>query len=64
MKKLFIALMMIMPLVSMAQNTWEMPEVNENDKTYNPDLKYLAGAVPVVDGRVQFTTEIEAPGNL
>lgn len=62
MKKLFIALMMIMPLVSMAQNTWEMPEVNENDKTYNPDQKYLAGAVPVVDGRVQFTKEIEAPG--
>lgn len=28
----------------------------------NPDQKYLEGAVPVVDGKVTFTTTIKAPG--
>lgn len=45
----------------MAQNTWEMPEQEEVQKA-NPDQKYLAGAVPVVDGRVVFKASIPAPG--
>lgn len=51
-----------MPLVSYSQdNTWEMSEQTTESKT-NPDQKYLAGAVPEVDGRVTFTTTIKAPG--
>ncbi len=60
MKKLLFALMMCLPLGMMAQNTWEMPEVSEQKG--NPDQKYLAGAVPVVDGKVVFHTVVDAPG--
>ena len=60
MKKLFIAMMMCLPLGMMAQNTWEMPE--ESGTTANPDQKYLVGAVPVVDGKVTFHTIVDAPG--
>lgn len=63
MKKFFIAIMMCLPLVSVAQNTWEMPEEEaQTGVKVNPDQKYLEGAVPVIDGRVQFKTTIEAPG--
>lgn len=55
--------MMCLPLMSVAQNTWEMPEEEtETGVKVNPDQKYLEGAVPVIDGRVQFKTTIEAPG--
>lgn len=62
MKKLLIAMLITMPMVAaMAQdNTWEQPEKQEV-KT-NPNQKYLAGAVPVVNNRVQFETTIKAPG--
>lgn len=45
----------------MAQNAWETPE-NEQGEKVNPDAKYLADAVPVVDGKVTFETTIAAPG--
>jgi len=61
MKKLFIAIMMVLPLMSAAQNVWEMPAATEKGATANPDQKYLEGAVPVVNGRVEFSTTIEAP---
>ena len=60
MKKLFIAMMMCLPMGLTAQNTWEMPE--QTTQEGNPDQKYLVGAVPVVDGKVMFQTEINAPG--
>lgn len=54
-----------MPSLAFAQNTWET-EDNEAQKkqetVVNPDQKYLAGAVPVVDGKVTFTTTIKTPG--
>lgn len=59
MKKLFLTLMMCLPMAMMAQNTWEMPE---QDTSVNPDQKYLVGAVPVMDGKVVFQTTIDAPG--
>ena len=62
MKKIFIAVMMFLPLMTQAQNSWEMQENEETGVKVNPDQKYLAGAVPVVDGRVQFHTVINAPG--
>lgn len=51
---------MCLPLGAIAQNTWEMPE--QQGKSANPDQKYLAGAVPEVDGKVMFQTVIDAPG--
>ena len=59
MKKLFLTLMMCLPMAMMAQNTWEMPE---QGTSVNPDQKYLVGAVPIVDGKVVFQTTINAPG--
>ena len=57
MKKLLIAMMLAMSLAIAAQdNTWEQVQVNSQDQ------KYLAGAVPEVDGHVVFTKTINAPG--
>lgn len=62
MKRLFIALIAMMPLTLWAQdNTWEMPEKSSTTAA-NPDQKYLAGAVPLVDGKVIFQTTIKVPG--
>lgn len=61
MRRILVAIIMCLPLVAIAQNTWEMPE-NKAGANVNPDQKYLAGAVPVVDGRVVFETTINAPG--
>ena len=63
MKKLFIAILMAMPLIASAQdNTWERIEQAQVVKE-NPDAKYLIdGAVPVVDGVVCWQTTINAPG--
>lgn len=58
MKKFLIAIMLCLPMIGMAQNSWE----EENSSKVNPDQKYLVGAVPVVNGQVQFSTEIKAEG--
>lgn len=57
-------MMLALPMAATAQNTWEMPEEEEMaEKTVkvNPDAKYLAGAVPTVDGKVVFSTTLKAP---
>ena len=55
-----ITLLLCLPMAISAQdNTWEQPKAQAQQ---NPDQKYLAGAVPVVDGKVTFTTTISAPG--
>ena len=60
MKKLMIALLMALPMATQAQdNTWER---STETVQANTDAKYLAGAVPVVDGKVTFQTTIKAPG--
>lgn len=54
-----------MPSLAFAQNTWETEDneaQKEQETVVNPDQKYLAGAVPVVDGKVTFSTTIKAPG--
>lgn len=60
MRRMLIAMMACLPLMGMAQNSWETK--NTQGQQVNPDQKYLVGAVPVVDGKVQFTKEISAPG--
>ena len=62
MKKLFISIMLCLPVAVAAQdNTWEQAETTNASKS-NPDQKYMAGAVPEVNGKVEFSTTIEAPG--
>ena len=63
MKKYLIALLTLLPLSMTAQdNTWEKVTINEQTNGNIPDQKYLAGAVPEVDGKVLFQTTIKAPG--
>ncbi|MGI6242462.1 MAG: DUF4468 domain-containing protein [Prevotella sp.] len=75
MRKIFIALLTCLPLMGMAQNTWEVPQeetqeqqVKHKKKTHNDnkkeeeDSKYLVGAVPEVDGKVVFTLSKDVPG--
>ena len=54
---------MALPMLATAQdNTWERIE-QEPVQATNPDAKYLLpDAVPVVDGKVCWTTTISAPG--
>ncbi len=63
MKQLLFVLMLLTPLLSIAQdNTWERIEV-EQQPASNPDAKYLVpNAVPEVDGKVVFQTTITATG--
>ena len=60
MKRLIIAMAMCLPMAAVAQdNSWEQ---NTTAVKANVNPKYLAGAVPEVDGKVVFETIIEAPG--
>ena len=63
MKKLLIAVLMAMPMLAAAQdNTWERIEQAQPEQV-NRDAKYLVeNAVPVVDGKVCWETDIAAPG--
>ena len=63
MKKLLIAILMAMPMLAAAQdNTWEKIEQAQPEQV-NRDAKYLEeNAVPVVDGKVCWETDIPAPG--
>jgi colicin import membrane protein len=67
-KKILMMTIALTPLTLWAQdNTWEQPEFEQEQqvvkvKKVNPDQKYLRGAVPEVDGKVVFSTTIEAPG--
>lgn len=72
MKKLIVSILMLAPLASFAQNTWEVPTVQKSEKTQRKalfegkkktiDAKYLAGAVPEVDGKVTFTLDLDVAG--
>lgn len=60
MKRLIIAMAMCLPMAAVAQdNSWEQ---NTTAVKANVNPKYLAGAVPEVDGKVVFETTIKAPG--
>ena len=66
MKKLFFTMLALVPLTLWAQdNTWEINEEEEVKKEAKAkpkvDEKYLKGAVPEVDGKVVFSTSINAP---
>ena len=57
----------MLPVSVMAQNVWEKPkdtapEVVEKKQSENTKAKYLRGAVPVVDGMVQWELNVDMPG--
>lgn len=77
MKKLFITAFLMLPICAFAQNDWEKPQAKpiqqepqkekklsekKKDKVDEVDVKYLEGAVPVVDGKVVFTLDLDVPG--
>ena len=63
MKKLLIAVLLSLPLGAVAQNDWEVPDAPTSEAVKeNPDQKYLAGAVPMENGKVVFHKVISAPG--
>ena len=64
MKKIVLmAFVALLPLGIWAQdNTWEKPEEVETVKKSVKDAKYLKGAVPEENGKVVFSTTINAPG--
>lgn len=75
MKRIIIALLACLPMTGMAQNTWEVPQEDTRQtqsqqkkkalfETHKKveDPKYLAGAVPEVDGRIVFTLDKDVPG--
>ena len=67
MKKLIVALLALCPIVGMAQkNVWEIPDQPQQQvvkkATPTVDKKYLAGAVPEVNGEVVFTLDKDVPG--
>ncbi len=73
MKKILFAIMMLFPLVGMAQNTTTDAQANQQaqneqrhalfEKRHKAvDAKYLKGAVPEVDGKVVFTLDKDVPG--
>lgn len=73
MKKIFLIISVsLLALSSYAQNTWEKPVDNDDDKpkrglfdrnkTKTIDKKYLEGGVPEINGKVNWTKTFKAPG--
>lgn len=71
MKKLIASILALIPMVGIAQNNvWEIPDqpqqqakvVKKKADAPKVDMKYLAGAVPEVNGEVVFSLEKDVPG--
>lgn len=78
MKKITISfILLFIPLIINAQDVWEKPQTpqtqqnkheqtdkGKSDKGNNPrfDPKYLKDAVPLIDGKVVFTLDLDVPG--
>lgn len=73
MRKIIIALLACLPMMGMAQNNvWEIPDaptqqqqtkkVKKEKPKSTVGAKYLAGAVPEVDGKVAFVLDKDVPG--
>ena len=67
-----ILLSLFLPVAGMAQNVWERPDIANSSvsgqqeavkqEKPNPDAKYLKGAVTEVDGRIEWTLDVDVPG--
>ncbi len=67
--RLFLILVAsLLPLAVMAQGVWEKPDAGNGEaeeqkvEKPNPDAKYLEGAVPEVDGKVEWRLDVDVPG--
>ncbi|MCD8292099.1 MAG: DUF4468 domain-containing protein [Prevotella sp.] len=72
MRKLFFLIAFFCHLGIFAQTVWDKPDIG-NDQTgdsvkiqkeakVSKDEKYLEGAVPEIDGKVEWTLELDVPG--
>lgn len=76
MKKIFASILLVVPQLMAAQNVWEKPaetpqpaqtektvkQPSAKDLQREADKPYLKGAVPVVDGKVEFDTTVNCKG--
>lgn len=72
MKRITIAIIAMLPCFATAQSNWEKPAKQQEEEKpkkalfmkneANTDPKYLANAVPMVDGKVVFTLDKDVPG--
>jgi len=72
MRKLLLFIVLCLPVACIAQNVWEKPETEkvkdkeiiekEQENKHYENAKYMAGAVPEVDGKVRWTLDIDVPG--
>lgn len=71
MRLFFILAMCLLPMAAMAQGVWERPDTGKETvgrqeemkaEKPNPDAKYLEGAVPEVDGKVEWKLDMDVPG--
>lgn len=57
-----------LPIIMRAQSEWEKPKVSDSEVIQekkakpNPDAKYLEGAVPEVNGKVEWKLDLDVPG--
>ena len=69
MKLIFILSMYLIPMIGLAQSVWEAPNAEGHkvttstfiDNKENSEAKYLKGAVPEVDGKVEWRLDIDVP---
>lgn len=65
----FILSMYLIPMIGLAQSVWEAPNAEDHkvttstfiDNKENSEAKYLKGAVPEVDGKVEWRLDIDVP---
>lgn len=72
MRRIFLLFVCALPVMAWSQGVWERPETTEqvNEKVKkekkavknSADAKYLEGAVPLNDGKVEWTLDVDVPG--
>lgn len=72
MKRILIAIFAALPFMASAQSEWTIPEqakknettvsATKKDNKAKKDPKYLKGAAPLVNGNVEWTLDLDIPG--
>lgn len=71
MKLIFVLVTCLIPIIGWSQGVWESPVTEKNninndtsvskDTTPDPDEKYLVGAVPEINGKVEWKLDVDVP---